>query len=189
MFSSFVLLLSLIIAGIIGGSMFWAFRRHYSLAAKANEKLSNREIIALAQRSGGQLTVGKLLSESSLNAQEAQAKLQELTQVGILRVKYRWWKGETLYLLNDSVILNLKMEEAPTPLKKQTSASLPDAEVIRLAVETGGKLTPALLCLKAKISIDEAQAVLGRLYQKEVFTLEVTEGGAVAYVLMDKEMY
>jgi len=85
----------------------------------------------------------------------------------------------------------------PTPIKQQTKISIPtqdkikipDADVISLAVEHKGRLTPTLLCLKMKIPMHEAKIKLEELYDQDVFLMQVDEDNALLeYQLRDKNL-
>jgi len=57
------------------------------------------------------------------------------------------------------------------------------------SIEYKGRLTPALLCLKLKISIEEAQIKLDDLYEQGAFIMDVNEKEAlVEYHLRDKNL-
>ncbi len=66
---------------------------------------------------------------------------------------------------------------------------IPDAEVIQLAIEHDGRLTPTLLCLKSKISIEEAKYKLEELYEQGTFVMDLDESNYVLeYQLRDKSL-
>jgi hypothetical protein len=67
---------------------------------------------------------------------------------------------------------------------------LNDADLLQLAIEKDGCLTPAIVCLEKKIPLDDAQDLLDELYEKGAFYLEVDEkDGTIEYKLRETKLY
>ncbi len=65
-----------------------------------------------------------------------------------------------------------------------------DSEILKLAIENDGRLTPTLICVEKQISLDDAQEVLDKLYEKGAFHIEVDEyDGMIEYWLRDSKLY
>jgi hypothetical protein len=68
--------------------------------------------------------------------------------------------------------------------------ALNDADLLQLAIEKNGCLTPAIICLEKKIPLDDAQDLLDELYEKGAFYLEVDEkDGTIEYRLRETKLY
>ena len=68
--------------------------------------------------------------------------------------------------------------------------SLNDADLLKLAIDKEGRLTPAIVCLEKKIPLDDAQDLLDELYEKGAFYLEVDEkDGTIEYILRESKLY
>ena len=60
--------------------------------------------------------------------------------------------------------------------------------IIELAKNSNGKLSVASLCLKANLSIEEAERELGKMHEKGIFEIELTSNGTIVYVLKDVDL-
>ena len=65
-----------------------------------------------------------------------------------------------------------------TPHERET---LTEKEILRLAQEEGGRVTPALIALKTHLSTAKAQETLERLVKNNYATMDVTSEGRVEY--------
>lgn len=70
----------------------------------------------------------------------------------------------------------------------ENTRTLTEAEVIRLAVKSGGKLSVASLCMKAKTNTEAAEQILNKLQEKNIFELVINTHGTIYYELSDKEL-
>lgn len=65
-----------------------------------------------------------------------------------------------------------------------------DSDLLKLAIENDGRLTPTLICVEKKIPLDDAQDLLDKLYAKGAFHIEVDEyDGVIEYWLRDAKLY
>lgn len=173
-----VLIIGIAVAATIGG-VIWAYSEQ---TRRIGQKLSDAEAIELARQNGGEMSVALLVEKGGLNASEANTKLMALLTSGIVEQKFNWMNMDSRYVLKGSAA------KPPAAPLRQAAKAVSDAEVIQLALQAGGRLTPALLCLKANISIDEAKAKLDELYRKDVFAVDVTESGSMAYIVHDRDL-
>jgi hypothetical protein len=180
------------IACLVGlGGLVWGIVAYQNNQKTLDAKFTDAEAIELAMQNGGELSAALLIREG-LSSGEAQQKLNQLLMHGVLTQRYDWKSFESRYVLAGK-------QQATNPAKLDASAkttslsssgkrSLPDAEVIQLAVANSGRLTASALCLKANVSVDEAKAKLDELYRKEIFTLDVSDTGTLTYALTDRDL-
>ncbi len=158
--------------------MFKGLKNYIKKQKEALASVSQQDVIALAQETAGQLTASVLASKTPLSITQARIKLGTLANQGVFKTKYDYRENITVY--------HLKKPELFGEIKKsKRKKSVKDAAVIKLALETQGRLTPALLCLKTEMPIDQAEAYLRQLQKKGVFDLEVDNDGAIIYLLKE----
>ncbi len=169
---------------IAGGVIFFAVKSLIDKNKKINAKVSDKEVIEIARQNGGEISAVLLCEKTDLSLEEAQTKINSLLSSGIIHQKWDWsdWSGSKYkYVLKDAT----KNYQA---IDNKKSKAITDADVISVAIQANGKVTPASLCLKLNISIDEAKKKLDELYKKEIFEISVTETGALTYSLLDKDL-
>ena len=159
--------------------------------------LSDQQIIdqILKYSDDYQVTLAELVVVFGLDVDEAKIVLKRLKKNGLVSTL---WKGMTrIHVIKNSlnqVTPKLKIPqtfENKTPLNapNQEKLKIPDADVIRLAIDHKGRLTPTLLCLKLKIPMHEAKMKLEELYDQGAFEMHVGEGNAVLeYQLRDRNL-
>ena len=160
--------------------MFKALKNYIKKQREALSSVSQQEIISLAQETEGQLTATALAAKTQLSIGQARLKLGTLANQGLFKTKYDFNDNVTVYYLKKPELFG---KVKASKRKKATQ----DSAIIKLALETNGRLTPALLCLKAEMPIDQAENYLRRLQQKGVFDLEVDDEGAIIYLLKEYE--
>jgi hypothetical protein len=140
-----------------------------------------------------QVTVAELVVIFGIDIYEAKALIQRLkksSDISILRKGLKY-----IYVINQSMRLKepkLRTSPKKSDLQKiqiptEERIKIPDADVIQLAIDHDGKLTPTLLCLKKKVSIDEAKRKLEELYEQGAFVMDVDEANYVMeYRLRDR---
>jgi len=127
---------------------------------------------------------------------EAKNLMKRLTKNGQITVLR---KGvDRIYAIKKPIQLE-RPQLRTTPKKKDTEQfsvdnltkiKIPDADVIQLAIQNKGKLTPTLLCLKKQIPIHEAKLKLENLYEQGAFVIDVNEDSYVMeYHLTDKTLF
>lgn len=165
------------------------------------EGLTEGEIIDAVLRYSDdyQITIAELVVVFGLEIEAAKQVLKRLRKSGLVK---RLWKGFSLiYVVKDPLVKTKpKLEDSkvaskmklPTNnklLQEQVKLKIPDAEVLQLAIKHKGRLTPALLCLKLKISMEEAQVKLDDLYEQGAFIMDINQKEAlVEYHLRDKNL-
>ena len=65
-----------------------------------------------------------------------------------------------------------------------------DSDILKLAIDHKGRLTPTVICIEKQISLDDAQDLLDGLYEKGAFHIEVDDNsGTIEYWLRDSKLY
>lgn len=167
-----------------------------SLPAEING-LSEEEIIevVLLHVDDYQLTIPELMVIFGIDIAEAKIILNRLKQAGKLTTLRKGFRK--IYAIKKPLNLNSPTLRT-TPKKKDhykialpdaSRIKIPDADVLQLAINHKGRLTPTLLCVKLQISMDEAKMKLEELYEQGVFVMEIDEENAVMeYQLIDKTL-
>lgn len=176
-----ILLFLFLGAGLIGlgGGLIWHYNKQYQQIAK---KVSDKEVIQIAREVGGRVSAADLVERTSLTIGEANLKIQQLLNSGILRYKLNE-SFKVVYELDSSIkkrkVLPLKA------VKKEERTMSSDGDIIALAVKSKGRLSAAALCMKSGMSIDDAERRLKFLQEKGVFDIEVSDNGTILYSLND----
>ena len=177
---------------------------------KVNQ-MSDKEVVKniLVYARDYQVTIAELVVIFDIDIYEAQELMKRLRKAKLVN---RLRKGlKYIYVIDRSIqqqssfsnyaarnsSIQQKLEEVKKIAIPTTNNSnqeigrlkIPDAEVIQLAIEHDGRLTPTLLCLKTKISIEEAKYKLEQLYEQGTFVMDVDESNYVMqYQLRDKTL-
>lgn len=165
------------------------------------EGLTEVEIIDAVLRYSDdyQITIAELVVVFGLEIEAAKQVLKRLRKSGLVK---RLWKGFSLiHVVKDPLVKTkpklevskvaskMKLPTNNKLLQEQVRLKIPDAEVLQLAIKHKGRLTPALLCLKLKISMEEAQIKLDDLYEQGAFIMDINQKEAlVEYHLRDKNL-
>lgn len=160
--------------------------------------LTEQQIVeaVLEYSSDYQITIAGLVIVFGIDVYEAKLVLKRLHKSGVIT---RLWKGlSTVYvakapLKQSSPKLKIPLLKKNMPEIKTVNTvgkiKIPDADVLRLAVEHQGKLTPAMLCMKMQIPINDAQKKLDDLYEQGAFIIDVgADNSVVEYHLRDKNL-
>lgn len=187
-----ITLLLIFIAFIALGGGIYLFAIEHERNSLINAKISNHEVVRIAHEFHGRLSIGLLAQKTTLDFTEAERKLYMMLSEGIFQHEYDE-NYQPIFVLNKSIPpIHAPTKVVPTKLQRESKvilpSSMPDGEVIRIAVECKGKLTASLLCLKATLQFEEAQTILERLQRKGVFDIEVNKNGTIVYILEDWEM-
>ncbi|HAS43269.1 MAG TPA: hypothetical protein DCS93_22505 [Microscillaceae bacterium] len=156
-----------------------AYQKHQEVM----RSLSDEDILTIARDNNGRLTACSLARQTPLTYIQASIKLQILYNKGYFKIHYTAG-GSQIMLLKQNVMT--QVEQLPS-IKRFTKLS--DAEVLKTAVNTGGKLTPASLCVALDCTIAQAQQKLDELQLQDIFRLEITDKGGIVYVLNDEELF
>jgi predicted transcriptional regulator len=146
-----------------------------------------------------QITIAELVVVFGIEVEAAKQILKRLEKSGLVK---RLWKGISLiYVVKDPLMKaspklgipkgasKIKLSKNNKLLQEQVKIKIPDADVLKLAIEHKGRLTQTLLCLKLRISIEEAQIKLDDLYEQGAFIMDVNQKDAlVEYHLRDKNL-
>ena len=66
-------------------------------------------------------------------------------------------------------------------LSDEEKSELREREILRVAKEEGGQVTPALIALKTSISLEKSEAALQDLVKRGYASMHVTEDGRVVF--------
>lgn len=170
--------------------------QHVPMAAPPyvdTERLSDRAMVELLAEysTNGQFTLAETMVILGCSLEEAQRLLKRFKQQKLVHVLHPW--SYPIYLpqlgFQSSASNAAAISEKMALPMLQERIKIPDAEVLQLAIENGGSLTPASLCVKGKIPLVEAQKVLEELYEKGAFTLDADQTGSVVeYQLRDPSL-
>ncbi len=168
-------------------------------------QMSDQEVITtiLQYSSDYQLTTAELVVIFDIDIYKAKALIKRLSKSK--KVSFLVKGTEVIYVISpDFRHLHPSAELAENNIKEALQGirdraipkwttteriKIPDADVIQLAIEHDGRLTPTLLCLKRKISIEEAKQRLEELYEQGTFVMDVDETNFVMqYQLRDKSL-
>ncbi|MEM6298417.1 MAG: hypothetical protein AAF740_06990, partial [Bacteroidota bacterium] len=157
-------------------------------------ELNDQDIIYIAQNNYNTISPAHLCLVGDMTMEEARHRLKALKSKGVLKQK-RDANFQVIYYLNDELSTNTQTLSSKTNLNpkiqriaQKESKPLRDAAVIAVAVELGGKVSAAQLCLKKDISIEEAQKLLDYLQEQGVFEIQVSPHGSLEYHLIDKDL-
>lgn len=168
------------------------------------EGLTDEQIIEVVLKYSDdyQITVAELVVIFGLEIKAAKNVLKRLKKSGLVG---RLWKGMSLiYVIKAPLMQSTPKVKIPSlslkenyrkenqrneAFQKEVRLKIPDADVLNLAIQEKGRLTTALLCLKLKISMEEAQVKLEDLYEQGAFIMDVNEKDAIIeYHLRDKNL-
>lgn len=160
--------------------------------------LSEDEIISviLLHVDDYQVTIAELVVIFGINVSKAKILLKRLKKAGKLNVLYN--QGfRRIYVINKSlhtpqpVLRDAPRKRSRTQLAipVQEKIKIPDADVLQLAIEYDGRLTPTLVCIKLQVSMDEAKMKLENLYEQGVFEMAIDEQNALLeYQIRDRSL-
>jgi hypothetical protein len=184
-----IILASLLAAGLLAGGVYLSVGIYQRGVKALAEKMPDAKVVELALENGGEVTLPMLI-QHGLSASEAQRRIWHLQASGVVQTSYDWGSFQSKYVLQGKV--RKAYQQTGTGQARGTLPGSPpklaDAEVIQLAIRSGGKLTAAALCVKAQVPVDEAKAKLDELYRKEIFVMDVNEAGTITYLLADQDL-
>lgn len=159
--------------------------------------LSDQEIITIVERyvEDYQVTLAELVIIFGISIYDAKILLKRLRKAGLLT---RLFSSKGFIYAIKNPILNkqpkVKLPVADTNEKINLNTlhpriKIPDATMIDLAIQYKGQLTPALVCIKLNISLQEAKQKLEELHQEGVFVLDIdNQNSLITYQLRDKNL-
>ncbi|RMG23834.1 MAG: hypothetical protein D6730_13715 [Bacteroidetes bacterium] len=156
---------------------------------KKMKSVTAKQVIAIALQNDGKITPAVLAAHTPLRIWQASMKLQGLHGQGVFATKYDYRDNSyTFVLKKPELYKNLDLSTSQ-PAAPPSNKQLTDAEVIQWAYKARGRITPAILCIKAEVSIDEARQKLQELQHKGVFDIQATDSGALVYVLNELDTF
>lgn len=142
-----------------------------------------------------EITIPELVVVYGLSVQQAKELQKDLVKQKLL---FRYRKGKhKIYIVDvklhekyPSVQLSHNPYNTTLPSSNNDGKlKIPDADVLQLAIENKGQLSPENLCLKLNIPLSEAKIKLDDLYNEGVFVLDADEDDALLrYSLRDKSL-
>jgi predicted transcriptional regulator len=160
------------------------------------KKMPDQEVLekVLEHTEGYELSPAHFVWLFDMTIQEARKFLKQLVANGFVKSHYNN-SFQRVYISNinhrgQEVGGNEKVEIASLEAANDGRIRIDDSEILKLAIENDGRLTPTLICVEKKISLDDAQEVLDKLYEKGAFHIEVDEyDGMIEYWLRDSKLY
>lgn len=96
---------------LIGG---WLLRRHFKAkgeAAKAAQAAREKEILILAERNGGNLTISHVVTHTSMDAEQAETVLQQLVAHGCASIRSSETGMQVLYEFSEFLQTNSQQQK------------------------------------------------------------------------------
>jgi hypothetical protein len=145
--------------------------------------------IVINHISGTEISPAYFVWLFDLKLQDARKVLKRLVNSGL--VKTQLDKNFQRIYISNITLSNIHETSLPfTTQKNSEKISLNDSDLLKLAIQNKGWLTPSVVCIEKQISLDEAQELLDKLYEKGAFNLEVDEkDGTIEYWLRDSKLY
>jgi predicted transcriptional regulator len=162
------------------------------IPTKSLEVLNEEDMLLIAAKTKSEINAVNICLHSNLPYSEAKKELTKWKEKGLLKTLYSSDMMSKTYILNKNIpehILLKAVSSSNVPAKiKHSNSSLSDADIISVAVSEKGKLTATMLCLRKNIPIEQAQQLLERLHEKQVFEIVISDKGVVEYHLMDESL-
>ena len=153
-------------------------------------EINEETILQLSEECNGQAQPVHLCIMANIPMKEAKKHFKFFKKKGILSTVYttHW---QVRYVLTNTMTSNRNKLAAPKSQRKKLQIGNPiiqDSEIIKLAIQSKGKLSATSLCLKKEIEVDLAQQVLNNLQERHVFDIHVNNNGTIEYWLNDKSL-
>lgn len=161
------------------------------------DNLSESEIveIILMHVDDYQVTIAELVVIFGIDIYQAKTLINRLKKHGLLSVLRNGL--EHVYVVKKTIHLqkpllrtgNKKNDLYKMPILEEEKFEIPDADVLEIALQNKGIITPTSLCLKLKIPINEAKLKLEELHELGAFEMDVNETNyTIEYRLSDKSL-
>jgi predicted transcriptional regulator len=143
--------------------------------------------IVLNHISGVELSPAHFVWLFDVNIQEARIILKRLVALGLVKSRFDS-NFQRSYI---SMVNPLEIDKISLPkFFTEERIEIKDADILKLAIGNEGRLTPTILCIEKQVSLDEAEELLDRLYDKGAFYIDVDEKeGTVEYILRESKLY
>lgn len=154
--------------------------------------LSDQEIVGVVEQyiEDYQVTLAELVVIFGISIYDAKILLKRLQKAGLL-TRLISSKGFIYAIKNPILNKQPKVKETQKIAldELQPRIKIPDATMINLAIQYKGMLTPALVCVKLNISLQEAKQKLEELQEQGVFVLDIdNQNSLITYQLRDKTL-
>lgn len=161
----------------------------YKSAKIADRETTDEAIIALAYEFNGRLSADRLQRRTKMTWEKAYERLVMLQIKGVFEAEYKAEHKNAIlpWLITTFVLSEEYWHEAKT-LQTSSPALLTDADMIRCAMDAGGTVSAAQVCVLMYISVDAAKAKLDELTTKGVFTTHISDEGTVLYEVRDTRL-
>ncbi|UZR95357.1 hypothetical protein [Chondrinema litorale] len=180
-----VIAIALAIGGSVGSMVYIAGNKQKQI----DNKIPNRQVVEMAEKNSGKITVSQLSSMINISSGDARAKLYSMLSSGIFEYGMNDKLQEEFVLCkNVRDALKNNTDINTTAYQNPKSKEINDSQVIKLAAKSNGRLTTASLSMKSGISVDKSQEILNNLQDKGIFDIQVTNNGAIVYQLIDTDL-
>jgi len=152
-------------------------------------EINDECILRLSAACNGQAQPVHLCIMADISMKEAKRYFKEFIKRGILSTVYnKNW--QIRYIASNSTFANRDLVKLTGQTKQVhiNKSVIQDAEIIKLAIESKGKLSATALCLKKEIDLNLAQKILDNLQERHVFDIHVNDNGTIEYWLNDKSL-
>lgn len=89
-----------------------------------------------------------------------------------------------LYFANQ-LIAHFTKSDSEKLAKNDVPIEVGEKKVIKIAMNSGGKITLPEICMKSNLSVDKAKEALDSLLNKNIMTIQMTESGTTLYSIID----
>lgn len=142
-----------------------------------------------------QVTIAELVILFGIDIYEAKDLVKRLVKSGFVEKYTKNFKA--IYVIKNPLQMTppllenrvATVQNDKIKLTNTTRIKIPDAEVLRLAIENEGKITATQLCLALKIPVQEATQKLEALYDQGAFQMDTDSTNTVLeYHLVDNNL-
>lgn len=164
-------------------NIFKKVKNSYNKHREVMRSLSDDDVLMIARENNGRLTTCALSRQTNLSYIQASIKLQMLYYRGYFKINYNAMGSQIMVLKSSE---QKRLAQMP---KIRRLSQITDAEVLKVALENRGVLTPASLCIAIECSVEVAQQKLDELQLQDIFKLEIADNGTILYMLNDIEHF
>ncbi len=154
-------------------------------------RYSDREALELLLEhlDNAELAIAQLIWLFDIKLKEARDLMKRWVNIGLVKTHLNS-SLQRVYISNISFKNSNKEKIAIPTEEEERTTPINDSDILRLAIDHEGRLTPTLICVEKRISLEDAQELLDKLYEKGAFHIEVDEeNGNLEYLLRDTKLY
>ncbi len=172
---------------------------HYSLRQELKgpyievayrDYLEMSKLLELFKMHDFRLNTAQIIYSTGLPAHIVGREMKSYRKQGVVKLLQDQF-GKKMYILQDPFRSNIRdyIEEPPALLDspKRSGLELLDLDVIELAMQNQGKVSPELVREKKNLTEEEARLRLDKLVLKDFFHTEDTEAGGKIYILTERK--